>query len=86
MKLLEKYLRLKVRKLLLVNENHKAAFNQSTELVDLPDGTYDGIRGGYIVNIPSENIKFKTIDGVRCSGCPCKVTIKDKKVQSISNN
>ncbi len=55
----------------------------SVEEVDLTDGIYDGIQGGYNVDIKGTNISFKTNNGIRCSNCPCKVQIENKKAYII---
>jgi hypothetical protein len=52
---------------------------QSVEEVNLPNGIYDAIIGGYQVDVKDFNISFKTNTGVRCSNCPCKIEVINKK-------
>ncbi len=57
----------------------KVEHMQSVEEVNLPDGVYDAVIGGYNVDVKGTDISFKTNTGVRCSGCPCKINIINKK-------
>lgn len=52
---------------------------QSIEEVNLPDGTYDAIIGGYHVDVKGTDISFKTNTGVRCRGCECTIDVINKK-------
>lgn len=61
----------------------KPHFIHSVEEVNLPNGIYDGIQGGYHVDVIGTDIGFKTNIGVRCSNCPCKVKIENKKAYLI---
>jgi len=54
--------------------------------VDLPDGYYEGVWGGGEVDIINLNIKgrestytFKTSVEVKCTNCPVKVTVVNKR-------
>ncbi len=52
---------------------------QSVEIVDIEDGIYDAIIGGYNVRIIGTDISFKTNTGVRCTNCPCTISVINKK-------
>lgn len=62
-----------------LKESNTMNYVHSVEDVDYPDGIYDGIRGGYVVKIKGTDISFKTDTGIRCSNCPCKIQITNKK-------
>lgn len=59
--------------------------SKTDEEVDVPDGYYDGVWGGYVVEIQhlkikgkASSISFRTIEGIRCMQCPVKIIVKNK--------
>lgn len=49
----------------------------------VPDGVYEGIWGGYFVafSVAGINYEAQTRDGIRTMRAPCKVTVKDGKIE-----
>ena len=52
----------------------------------VPDGTYSGLWGGYIVDFTYNGDKYRadTKNGVRGMNIPCNITIKDNEVIKVS--
>lgn len=51
----------------------------SVEKVNMKDGTYDGIWGGYEVKILKNGLWFRVQDGIRTMGAPCEIVVIKKK-------
>jgi hypothetical protein len=58
-----------------------------TTKVELKDGEYDALWGGYVITIldkdKTELAKVKTFVGVKCMNCPITVKITDGDVEII---
>ncbi len=52
---------------------------------EIPDGSYSGNRGGYVVTFSVKNITYeaKLNVGVKCMSCPCTVNVKDGQITII---
>lgn len=55
---------------------------KSVEQVDIPDGNYQGVWGGYEVEVlltdGTKSHSIKVTQGIRCMACPCTVDIIDR--------
>lgn len=59
---------------------------QSKEAVSVEDGSYKGLWGGWVVSIPSKNIKFDVTAGVRGFDIPVTVLVKNGIAYIDENN
>ena len=53
------------------------------EPIDIPNGIYDAIQGGYVIEIPSLKKTLKTTSGVKGHDIPIRLKIKDNKVEKM---
>lgn len=69
--------------LLNLDELIETAITVSTEVVNLPDGIYNGIYGGYVIDVVDEQnihiLKEVHVEaGVKGFNLKCKLAVKDK--------
>lgn len=55
---------------------------QKLDLCDIPDGTYEGTWGGYMVRfqIGGKSFEGRTSEGVRTPSCPCLITVAGNRI------
>ena len=60
-----------------MNSKIKSVELPLNSLSDLPNGTYNGVWGGYEVVIRVGNVSYKlyTEQGIKCVNCPCTIAI-----------
>jgi hypothetical protein len=62
---------------------------QISRRISVPNGTFAGIWGGYVVHVPNafgREFEIVTHEGIRSPGTKCFVTFKDNECVSIRTN
>jgi len=64
-----------------MKDNKLKIMKEISSNIELPDGHYDAVWGGYTITI--NNVSYKTDIGIKCIDCKCKVKIENNILYKI---